>query len=292
MTAAEMLTVPTVSLVDKRPATTSLDIAEHFDKRHTDVMRSIRNLCTDLPADVRERNFAPTFRTVAGPNNSERQEEFFTVFFDGFILLVMGYTGKKALGMKLAYIEAFNAMREELERAKTEPVENLDKLPASDSPLTPDQQCTLQAIVKAKIEALPREQRGGLYPKTWSRFNNHFRLAKYCQLPQSRMSEAVAYLTQMNVAEGKQALPSVPTVSTLETVETHLATIRAHIREIMDCERSLYFALRDTLPPLRGVTRPFTLRLHESLDSGFTLLDVALKQAENTAKLALEYARS
>lgn len=89
-----------------------------------------------------------------------------------------------------------------------EPVSNPDKLPTPDAPLTPDQQCTLQAIVRAKVEALPREQRGGLYPKTWSRFNNHFRLAKYCQLPQSRMSEAVAYLTQLDVTEGKQALPA------------------------------------------------------------------------------------
>lgn len=89
-----------------------------------------------------------------------------------------------------------------------EPVSNPDKLPSPDAPLTPDQQCTLQAIVRAKVEALPREQRGGLYPKTWSRFNNHFRLAKYCQLPQSRLSEAVAYLTQLDVTEGKQALPS------------------------------------------------------------------------------------
>lgn len=98
-------------------------------------------------------------------------------------------------------------MREELEHRK-EPVSNPDKLPTPDAPLTPDQQCTLQAIVRAKVEALPREQRGGLYPKTWSRFNNHFRLAKYCQLPQSRMSEAVAYLTQLDVTEGKQALPA------------------------------------------------------------------------------------
>lgn len=59
-------------------------------------------------------NFAETFRTVAGPNNSERQKEFFIVYFDGFILLVMGYTGKKALQVKLAYIAAFNAMRDEL----------------------------------------------------------------------------------------------------------------------------------------------------------------------------------
>ncbi len=80
--------------------------------------------------------------------------------------------------------------------------------PSPDAPLTPDQQCTLQAIVRAKVEALPREQRGGMYPKTWSRFNNHFRLAKYCQLPQSRLSEAVIYLTQLDVTEGRQALPT------------------------------------------------------------------------------------
>ena len=33
---------------------------------------------------------------------------------DGFILLVMGFTGKKALEWKLKYIEAFNAMEKQL----------------------------------------------------------------------------------------------------------------------------------------------------------------------------------
>lgn len=107
-------------------------------------------------------------------------------------------------------LDVLDKLAEE-ERAKTEPVSNPDRLPSPDVPLTPDQQCTLQAIVKAKIEALPREQRGGLYPKTWSRFNNHFRLAKYAQLPQSRLSEAVAYLTQLDVTEGRQGLPTAPT---------------------------------------------------------------------------------
>lgn len=45
----------------------------------------------------------------------------YTVFFDSFMLLVMGYMGKKALGMKLAYIGAFNAMREQLEGKKPSP---------------------------------------------------------------------------------------------------------------------------------------------------------------------------
>ena len=96
------------------------------------------------------------------------------------------------------------------ERAKAEPIGNPDKLslPPADAPLTPDHQCTLQAIVKAKIEALPEEQRKGrgLYPQIWSRFNNHFRIARYCQLPQSRMSEAIGYLMKMEIAP--KALPA------------------------------------------------------------------------------------
>ena len=70
--------------------------------------------------------------------------------------------------------------------------ERVDTTPSADAPLTPDQQCTLQAIVRAKVEALPLDQQNkGTYPKVWSRFNNHFRIARYSQLPQSRMSAAV-----------------------------------------------------------------------------------------------------
>ena len=74
--------------------------------------------------------------------------------------------------------------------------------------ITPDQQCTLQAIVRARVEGIPAERRSkGLYPQIWSRFNNHFRLGSYKQLPQCRMSEAVAYLTRMEIAP---ALPPQP----------------------------------------------------------------------------------
>ena len=85
-------------------------------------------------------------------------------------------------------------------------VEPLPLLP--DTLITPDQQCTLQAIVKAKVEAIPEAERGkGLFPQIWGRFKNHFRVSKYDQLPQSRMSEAVAYLTSMEIAQPK-ALPA------------------------------------------------------------------------------------
>lgn len=106
----------------------------------------------------------------------------------------------------------------------------LDKLnaeratPAPDSPLTPDQQCTLQAMVKALVE------RGGIYAAIWSRFNNHFRLGSYKQLPQSRMSEAVDYLMRFEVAP--KALPE------RDTLPADMASGRKDalrkIRSIMD----------------------------------------------------------
>lgn len=85
-------------------------------------------------------------------------------------------------------------------------LQKMQQLPQPDAPITPDQQCTLQAMVRALVE------KGGHYAAIWSRFNNHFRLGSYKQLPQSRMSEAVDYLMRFEVAP--KALPaSAPSAS-------------------------------------------------------------------------------
>lgn len=82
-------------------------------------------------------------------------------------------------------------------------------LPPVDAPISPSDQSILQSVVKAKIASLPEEQRGkGLFPQIWSRFNNHFRLGSYKQLPQCRMAEAVTYLMGLELpADRKEELP-------------------------------------------------------------------------------------
>ncbi len=102
-------------------------------------------------------------------------------------------------------------------RAERQPEPAQLSLPPTDAPITPDQQCTLQALVKAKVEALvealPETERSAaltLFPQIWSRFKNHFRLAKYSQLPQTRMSEAVEYLTKMELRTAKPAMAAKP----------------------------------------------------------------------------------
>ena len=119
-----------LSVVEGRPAATSLKIAECFDKEHKNVLADIRNLLADCPDEFGRLNFQPSSYT----NEQGKTQPMYIVYFDGFMLLVMGYTGKKALQMKLAYIEAFNAMRAKLEAQKQHPLPNGWRLRKGASP--------------------------------------------------------------------------------------------------------------------------------------------------------------
>lgn len=99
---------------------TSLQVSQHFGKRHKDVLRAIKNL--EIPDDYRGRNFAPTSNHVPGPNGGLRDELMYKITRDGFVLLAMGFTGKEAMQWKLAYIQAFNAMEAKLRELYVEPL--------------------------------------------------------------------------------------------------------------------------------------------------------------------------
>ena len=102
---------PSVSLYSGRPATTSLEVANFFGKRHDNVLRDVDALLSQLPENSLQLNFEETYQEQETPLGV-KQVRMFILYRDGFMLLVMGYTGKKALAMKLAYIEAFNRMEE------------------------------------------------------------------------------------------------------------------------------------------------------------------------------------
>lgn len=106
------VTSPTLEAHKGHITATSLQVAEHFAKRHADVIRAINNL--DVPDDYRQRNFALTINRVPGPKGALRDEPMFHITRDGFALLAMGFTGQEAMGWKEAYIAAFNAMEAQL----------------------------------------------------------------------------------------------------------------------------------------------------------------------------------
>nr|DAT83942.1 MAG TPA: regulatory protein [Bacteriophage sp.] len=85
---------------------TSLDVAETFEKRHSNVLRDIENL--ECSSEFRELNFELT----SYKDKSNREQPMYYITRDGFTLLVMSYTGEKAMKFKEAYINQFNQMEE------------------------------------------------------------------------------------------------------------------------------------------------------------------------------------
>lgn len=97
---------------EERLITTSLKVAEVFEREHKDVLESIRNLTAEKSATK--------FFNETTYNSRGKEYPMYEMDRDGFSLLVMGFNGEKALKWKLKYIEAFNAMENELKRIYTE----------------------------------------------------------------------------------------------------------------------------------------------------------------------------
>jgi Rha family phage regulatory protein len=112
---------PLLVVVDGRPTTTSIDVAEFFKKRHDNVLRDIENLVSQLPEKFRLLNFEETSNIINMPNGGTRTETAYRLTKDGFTLLAMGFTGEEALRFKLVYIEAFNQMEATLHQKESLP---------------------------------------------------------------------------------------------------------------------------------------------------------------------------
>lgn len=82
----------------------SLDVAETFGKEHRNVIRDIEKL-------VQLEEFGTlNFELSSYKSVQNKELPMYYMTRDGFTLLVMGYTGEKAMKFKIAYINQFNAM--------------------------------------------------------------------------------------------------------------------------------------------------------------------------------------
>ena len=102
-----------VSINNNQVVVSSRQVADNFGKQHKDVLESIRGI---LAAE----NSATKFFYESTFTNRGKQYPEYLMNRDGFSLLVMGFTGEKALEWKLKYINAFNAMEQELRNKELE----------------------------------------------------------------------------------------------------------------------------------------------------------------------------
>ena len=102
---------------DNQVLTSSLLVAEKFGKRHVEVLDAVRELIAKAEKNTFVENqklnkmFALIEQEIPMPvGGGVKKAPVYVMNRDGFTLLVMGFTGEKALQFKLDYIEAFNKM--------------------------------------------------------------------------------------------------------------------------------------------------------------------------------------
>lgn len=101
-----------VQISNNQLTTTSKQIADVFGVLHKNVLAKIQNL--DIPQEFTRLNFQPSEYL----DSTGRKNKQYTITRDGFTLLAMGFTGKKAMKFQIDFINAFRAMEAELMNRK------------------------------------------------------------------------------------------------------------------------------------------------------------------------------
>lgn len=202
-----------VIMKNKEAVTTSLQVAESFDKKHRHVLSAI----DELKEGVAE-NWADLFWEDAYVHPQNKQS--YRIIYmnrDGFSLLAMGFTGKKALKFKLKFIEAFNEM-ENVIRKNTVPqtiedmmiyqLEDMKNVKKDVSMLKDTMRISGQQEfeIKQKGNVKVIDVLGGkesrayeeiskkVFSKFWSEFKRTFSIPRYGELPRKRFDDAVSFI--------------------------------------------------------------------------------------------------
>ena len=111
-----------VTRKDGELVVTSRQVAEDFEKEHSKVIRTIENLFQGI---AKNGDTPSKYFIMDSYENEQNKQKYiqYLITQRGFSLLVMGFTGEKALQWKLKYIEAFNKM----EQAIKNPYSHLSK---------------------------------------------------------------------------------------------------------------------------------------------------------------------
>ncbi|MBJ1692750.1 ORF6C domain-containing protein [Enterococcus faecalis] len=209
-----------VIMKNQEAVTTSLQVAETFNKNHRDVLAAI----DDLKEGVAE-NYADLFYedSYIHPQNKQKYRQII-MNRDGFTLLAMGFTGQKALKFKLKYIEAFNQMEELLKTQSNLPINNtellleaalkhergltlvnqrLDKL-ETETTINRSQQRKIQGLVSSTVIKVLGGKKTSAYKDSsikQSAFSNCYKqlkalfdVASYVDIPKVRYEEALTLI--------------------------------------------------------------------------------------------------
>ena len=157
---------------NNQPVTTSLLVAEAFGKRHDDVLRKLRVL--ECSEEFNARNFA----LVKYMDGKGESRPMYQMTKDGFMFLVMGFTGKKAAQVKELYINAFNQMEAELRETDPALVDSI-----LNNTIGTDGFRCLGVILDGKVKHLEPALRTRAKQHIWSQVHKAFSVVSAQDIP-------------------------------------------------------------------------------------------------------------
>lgn len=198
VTSSDPTVAPILTLVNNKPVTTSAVVAEHFNKRHDNVLRSIAKL------DCSKEFNALNFESVEYLDSKGEKRPAYQMTKDGFVFLCMGFTGKEAAKWKEAYIEAFNKMEAELNK------------PAPQT-LTPAQKNHIQKVVSHRVEVLNKP-----YQTIYRSIKDQFKVATYSEIPSSQYPSLCEFLGTQPLEGELMSRGDLPSIDVEHLMLDHL----------------------------------------------------------------------
>ena len=180
-----------VQIQETQPVTTSEFVAQAFGKEHKNLLARIEQISKEIKASFFELNFKPKAKQVK-TGFGFRETKSYELTKDGFMLLVMGFTGKQAMAIKIAYIEAFNAMSEAILDLNNTVSDGI-KLAKT----TADDRTGLRQAVAALVG-----RKGIDYSSAYSMIHQRFNVEAIEDIPAEQLPEAVAYVHALTLHTG------------------------------------------------------------------------------------------
>ena len=135
--------------------------------------------------------------TVEIGNGATRQSPAYEITRDGFALLCMGFTGKKALAFKLTYIDAFNKMEAELRAVAPQSADHI-----LNTTIGTDGFHVLGMLIDGKVRHLPPHARRSARLRVWAQVHRAFGVASAENIPADQMDSARNFVAAY-VVEGE-----------------------------------------------------------------------------------------
>lgn len=166
---------PIVTIKNHKAITSSLDVASYFNKLHKNVIQKIQSI--ECSKEFNQLNF----KLVDYIDAKGEKRPMYEMTKDGFVFLVMGFTGKKAAQFKEAYIAEFNRMEAELYGNKIAPTVSQEERDAYNINALAKHYEAIYQIWKEELRPALKTLNSPIYGRLYDRFQDGYVFVKYLQ---------------------------------------------------------------------------------------------------------------